>query len=180
MIQLKYTLPILLSVWLLPWFHWCCFSGFLTISYHFVWCFLMFLQFPLCASPISYGRFCDFHYWECWLWQKGFISVIDKTFSYWNSNAEKPQVLSLTPTVYTYWIVSINIDNTTIHSALQVPVNYFQENLPSLNNKTGSMLAIPFEIKSFLHEVILLRARGFFKWYLFLTATSFFIAAFQC
>ena len=40
-------------------------------------------------------------------------------------------------------------------------------------------IAIPFEIKSVLPDVIQLRARGFFKWCLFLISTRFFIAFFE-
>ena len=43
----------------------------------------------------------------------------------------------------------------------------------------ASSVAIPFEIKSILPDVIQLRARGFFKWCLFLIATRFFIAFFE-
>ena len=47
-----------------------CFSGFVTVSYRFPWCFhmfsmvylrfpLVFLRFPLSVSPASHCRFCD-------------------------------------------------------------------------------------------------------------------------
>ena len=61
---------------------------------------------------------------------------LTKTFSYRNSGLEKPKVLLLAPT----GVASINIDGTTIHTALQIPVGYFGKNLPSLNDKMRSML----------------------------------------
>ena len=48
----------------------------------------------------------------------------------------KPKVLLLAPT----GVAAVNIDGTTIHSALHIPVGYFGRNLPGLSNKMKSNL----------------------------------------
>ena len=54
-----------------------------------------------------------------------------KTFSYRNSELEKPKVLLLAPT----GVAAINIYRTTIHSALHIPVGTFKKHLLALNDK---------------------------------------------
>ena len=52
-------------------------------------------------------------------------------FFYRNSELKKTKVLLLAPAGR----ASINIDGTTIHTALQISVDYFGENLSNLNIK---------------------------------------------
>ena len=56
---------------------------------------------------------------------------LTKTFFYRNSELKKTKVLLLAPAGR----ASINIDGTTIHTALQISVDYFGENLSNLNIK---------------------------------------------
>ena len=48
----------------------------------------------------------------------------------------KPKVLFLAPT----GVSAVNIDGTTIHSALYISVGYFRRNFPGLSDKMKSSL----------------------------------------
>ena len=61
---------------------------------------------------------------------------LTKTFPYRNSSLDKPKVLLLAPT----GVAAVNIDRTTIHSALHIPVGYFRRNIPGLSDKMESSL----------------------------------------
>ena len=74
-------------------------------------------------------------YCKCFL-TKVLYQSLTKTFSNINSEPEKPKVLLLVPTA----VGSINIDDTTIHTAFHIPAGYFGKNLPIFNDKMRSML----------------------------------------
>ena len=59
---------------------------------------------------------------------------LTKIFSYGNVLLDKPEVLLMAPT----GVAAINIDGTTIHTALNIPVGHFGKNLPSLSDKIRS------------------------------------------
>ena len=59
-----------------------------------------------------------------------------KTFPYRNSELEETKLLLLALT----GVASINIDGTTIHTGLNIPVGCFGKHLPPLSNKMGSIL----------------------------------------
>lgn len=61
---------------------------------------------------------------------------LTKALPYINSTLEKPKVLLVAPT----GVASINIDGTTIHTALDIPVGHFEKKLPCLNDKMRSSL----------------------------------------
>ena len=61
---------------------------------------------------------------------------LTKTFSYRSMAFGKAKVLLLAPT----GVAAINIDGTTIHSALGIPVGHFGKNLPKLNDKKRTAL----------------------------------------
>ena len=53
-----------------------------------------------------------------------------------NVSLDKPKVLLMAPT----GVAAINIDGTTIHTALNIPVGSFGKNLPPLSVKMKSSL----------------------------------------
>ena len=55
------------------------------------------------------------------LFNTGLYQSLTKTFFNINSEPENPKVLLLVPTA----VPSINIDDTTIHRAFQIPAGYF-------------------------------------------------------
>ena len=59
-----------------------------------------------------------------------------KTFPYRNSELEETKVLLLALT----GVASINIDGTTMHTGLNIPVGCFGKHLPPLSDKMGSIL----------------------------------------
>ena len=59
---------------------------------------------------------------------------LTKTFAC--ANVEKPKVLLMAPT----GVAAINIDGTTIHTALNIPIGNFGKNLPPLNSQMKSRL----------------------------------------
>ena len=61
---------------------------------------------------------------------------LTKTFPYRNFSLDKPKVLLLAPT----GVAAVNIDGTTIHSSLHIPVGYFRKNIPGLSDKMESSL----------------------------------------
>ena len=61
---------------------------------------------------------------------------LTKMFSYGNVSLDKPKVLLMPPT----GVAAINIDGTTVHTALNIPVGHFGKNLPSLSDKMRSTL----------------------------------------
>ena len=61
---------------------------------------------------------------------------LTKTLSYGNISLDKPKVLLMVPT----GVAAINIDGTTIHTALHIPVGSFGKNLPPLSDKMKSSL----------------------------------------
>ena len=61
---------------------------------------------------------------------------LTKILSYGNVSLDKPKVLLMGPTD----VAAINIDGTTIHTALIIPVGHFGKNLPSLSYKKRSAL----------------------------------------
>ena len=76
---------------------------------------------------------------------------LTKTCSCRNPELEKPKVLLLAPTGAT----AINIDVTTIHPALHIPVGYFKNHLPALNGKMRSSLRNKFcEVKATIIDEI--------------------------
>ena len=70
------------------------------------------------------------------LLMKVIYQALTKTLSYGNSSVHNPKVLLMAPT----GVAAINIDGTTIHTALNIPVGHFGKNLPSLNDKMKSSL----------------------------------------
>ena len=67
---------------------------------------------------------------------KVIYQALTKTLSYGNSSVHKPKVLLMAST----GVAAINIDGTTIHTALNIPVGHFGKNLASLNDKIKSSL----------------------------------------
>lgn len=67
---------------------------------------------------------------------KSLYQSLTTTFSYRNSSLDKPNILLLALTA----VAAVNIDGTTIHSALHTPVGYFGRNLPDLRDKIKSSL----------------------------------------
>ena len=67
---------------------------------------------------------------------------LTKTFSYRNSELSKPKVLLLALTA----IALVNIDGTTIHSGLHIPVGNFKKHFPALNDKMRSSLTNKFSV----------------------------------
>ena len=65
---------------------------------------------------------------------KVFYQTVAKTLSYKNLTLDKLKVLNLDPTGE----AATNVDGTTIHSALQIPVGNFGINLPQLSDKIKS------------------------------------------
>ena len=61
---------------------------------------------------------------------------LTKTLSYGNISLDKPKVLLMAPT----GVAAINIDGTTIHTALNIPVGSFGKNLSPLSDKMKSSL----------------------------------------
>ena len=59
---------------------------------------------------------------------------LTKTLSYGNVSVDKPKVLLMAPT----GVAAINIDGTTIHTALNIPIGSFGKNLPPLGDKMKS------------------------------------------
>ena len=60
---------------------------------------------------------------------------LTKFFSYGNVSLDKPKVLFMVP----IGVFAINIDGTTIHTALNIPVDHFGKNLPSLSDKMSTL-----------------------------------------
>ena len=60
-----------------------------------------------------------------------------KTFSYWNPDLDKPEVLLLAPS----GLASVNIDGTTTHTGLGTPIGNFGSKLPSFSEKMKSKLS---------------------------------------
>ena len=73
--------------------------------------------------------------WEVIL-NEGLVSILTKTLSYGNISLDKPKVLLMAPT----GVAAINIDGTTIHTALNIPVGSFGKNLSPLSDKMKSSL----------------------------------------
>ena len=61
---------------------------------------------------------------------------LTKTLSYRSLNAEKPKVLLTAPT----GVAAVNIDGTTIHTALGLPVGRFGKTIPKLSDKRRTAL----------------------------------------
>ena len=61
---------------------------------------------------------------------------LTKILSYGNVSLDKPKVLFMPPT----GVAAINIDGTTIHNALNIPINQFGKKLSPLSNKMRSRL----------------------------------------
>ena len=61
---------------------------------------------------------------------------LTKTFVCGNISGDKPKVLLMAPT----GVAAINIDGTTIHTALNIPVGNFKKNLPPLSHEMISSL----------------------------------------
>ena len=59
-----------------------------------------------------------------------------KTISSKSTTLDKPKILILGTT----GVAAINVDGTTIHSALQIPVSNFGKNCPQLSDKMESSL----------------------------------------
>ena len=59
-----------------------------------------------------------------------------KIFSYGNVSLDKPIVLLIAPIC----VAAINIDDTTIHIVVNIPVHHFRKNVPSLSDKMKSTL----------------------------------------
>ena len=70
------------------------------------------------------------------LLMKVIYQSLTKIFSYENVSLDKTKVLLIASTN----VDAINIDVTTIHTALNIPVGHFGKNLPSLNDKIRSTL----------------------------------------
>ena len=66
---------------------------------------------------------------------KSLYQSFTKTFSYRNSSLDKTKVLLLALT----GVAPDNVDGTTIHSALHIPVGYFGRNLSDLSNKMNEV-----------------------------------------
>ena len=67
---------------------------------------------------------------------KVLFQSLTKTFSYRNAELDKPNVLLPTPT----GLESVNIDGTTTHTGLGIPIGNFGSKLPSLSDKMKSNL----------------------------------------
>ena len=67
---------------------------------------------------------------------KTIYHTLTKTFSYRAMTLDKPKVLLVAPT----GVAAVNIDGTTIHTALGIPVGRYGKNLPKLNDKKRSAL----------------------------------------
>ena len=61
---------------------------------------------------------------------------LTKTLSYRATTLDKPKVLLVAPT----GVAAVNIDGTTIHSALGLPVGHLKKHLPRLNDKRRTAL----------------------------------------
>ena len=64
-----------------------------------------------------------------------FHSIL-KTFKHGNDDPDQPSVLLKAPT----GVAAINIDETTINSALELPGNLFENSVPALSDKFRSLL----------------------------------------
>ena len=67
---------------------------------------------------------------------KTIYHALTKVFSYRAMTLDKPKVLLAAPT----GIAAVNIDGTTIHTSLGIPVGRYGKNLPRLNDKKRSAL----------------------------------------
>ena len=61
---------------------------------------------------------------------------LTKILSYGNVSLDKPKVLFMAPT----GVAAINIDGTTIHNALNIPINQFGKKISPLSDKMRSSL----------------------------------------
>ena len=61
---------------------------------------------------------------------------LTKTLLHGNVSVDKTKVLLIAPTD----VAAVNIDGTTIHTALNIPIAFFGKNLPHLDDKTKSSL----------------------------------------
>ena len=68
---------------------------------------------------------------------------LEKYFTDYVGSAEKLKVLLLAPT----GVSAININGTTIHSALNIPINYRSRNLPKLSDNKR------FKLRNLLSEI---------------------------
>ena len=67
---------------------------------------------------------------------KTIYHALTKVFSYHAMTVNKPKVLLVAPT----GVAAVNIDGTTIHTSLGIPVGRYGKNLPRLNDKKRSAL----------------------------------------
>ena len=68
---------------------------------------------------------------------KTLYQALTKLFSYRTGDPNKPRMLLIAPT----GVAAINIEGTTIHTGLGIPVgNYSRKTLPKLNDKMRSSL----------------------------------------
>ena len=67
---------------------------------------------------------------------KTIYHALTKVFSYRAMTLDKPKVLLVAPT----GVAAVNIDGTTIHTSLGIPVGRYGKNLPRLNDKKRSAL----------------------------------------
>ena len=67
---------------------------------------------------------------------KTIYHALTKVFSYRAMTLNKPKVMLLAPT----GVAAVNIDGTTIHTSLGIPVGRYGKNLPRLNDKKRSAL----------------------------------------
>ena len=64
--------------------------------------------------------------------------MLKKCFSYRAGDPSKIRILTLAPTT---GVAAVNIDGSTIHSALGIPLNRnFSKNIPKLSDKMRSMM----------------------------------------
>ena len=67
---------------------------------------------------------------------KAIYHSLTKTLSYRAMSLEKPKVLLVAPT----GVAAVNIDGTTIHTALGLPVGHFGKDIPRLNDRKRTAL----------------------------------------
>lgn len=62
---------------------------------------------------------------------KVMCQALTETLSYQNVPVVKSKVLVMAPT----GVAAVNMEGTTLHSALNIPIGYFGQNLPPLTDK---------------------------------------------